>query len=148
MLLPADTTGVKIGGGLHIGFGYGPIHDYHVTFWRQPRVEPENLPDGVTQERVMWAALECDISEATDLFEVLEWAHEEARQRQSIFSLYAIVRHGDEYGEVWLAGWNPTRSGEDFSRRQPAEIDPVSGTPSEVYGPRPGGSESDRPPLV
>jgi hypothetical protein len=33
---------------------HGPVDHYHVVFWRQPYVPPEQLPEGVTQEHVMW----------------------------------------------------------------------------------------------
>jgi len=36
---------------------------------------------------------------------------------------------------VWLAGVDPTTNGPNFKRRHPADVDPVSGTSTEVYGP-------------
>ena len=34
---------------------------------------------------------------------------------------------------VWLADVDPTTNGPNFERRHPADVDPVSGTPGEVY---------------
>lgn len=134
---------------LQRGFRHGPVHKYHVAFWRQPRVPPENLPQGVTHERVVWAASEYDVYEAVDLLEALDWANSEARERQSIFTIYAVIERGGREGMVWLAGWDPTASSRpNFSRRQPPEVDPVSGTPLDVYGPRSDGGDTDHPPLV
>ena len=140
---------MKIRPGLRGGSSYGPIHAYHVAFWRQPKVAPENLPEGVTQERVVWAAWEYNIEDAADLTEVLDWANDEAQKRRAIFTVYAVIEHSGHAGFVWLAGWDPTvHSGPNFTRRQPRDVDPVSGTPREVYGPRADGGDTDRPPLV
>ena len=126
----------------------GPLHDYEVIFWRQPLVDAGKLPGGVAQERVAWAAAEYDVRGVRDVVEVLEWAYAEARARRSIFSLFALKSAGDRETIVWIGGWNPTSSGSNFERRLPPDVDPVSGTPLEVYGPRADGSETDRPPLV
>ena len=125
------------------------MHDYEIIFWRQPLVDASKLPEGVIQERVAWAAWEYDVHGARDVVEVLEWAYAEARERRSIFSLFALTKAGDRETMAWIGGWNPTRSGgHNFERRLPPDVDPVSGTPLEVYGPRPDGSETDRPPIV
>jgi hypothetical protein len=113
----------------------GPVHHYEVVFWRQPHVAPEDLPEGVTQERVVWAASGNDVLDARDVVEVLAWADAQARARESIFTLYAVVDYGGREGTVWLAGWDPTVwSRPNFADRQPRDVDPVSGTPSDVYG--------------
>jgi hypothetical protein len=44
-----------------------PVQDYYVVFWRQPRVPEEELPPGLTQESVMWAAAEQYVREADDV---------------------------------------------------------------------------------
>jgi len=104
---------------------HGPIHRYHVTFWRQPQVPPEQLPEGVTQDRVMWSANEIDLLDVRDVVEALRWAEEEARRRDSIFTLYAVVDRGDGEGLVWLVGWDPTvHSRPNYADRQP--LDPAS----------------------
>jgi hypothetical protein len=75
-----------------------------------------------------------------DVYEVIAWAEEEARRRSAMYTRYAVVAIGEEDGLVWLAGVDPTRglAGPNFERRHPADVDPVSGTPAEVY--RPEGS--------
>lgn len=98
----------------------GPVHHYHVIFWRQPHVDPKNLPEGVTREQVAWSANENDVIAAADVLDALTWATEEARERESIFTLYAVVDVGGREGMIWLAGWNPTVwSRPNFDRRQP-----------------------------
>jgi hypothetical protein len=113
----------------------GPVHHYHVVFWRQPYVPPEQLRDeGTTQERIVWAAQENDLLGAEDVLEALRWADEEARNRNAIFTLYAVSNRHDREGLIWLAGWDPTRSGpRNFTHRRPSDVNPVSGAPAEVY---------------
>ncbi len=94
----------------------------------------------------MWAAAEHCVREAGDVHEVIVWADEEARRRSAIYTLYAVVAIGEEEGLVWLGGVDPTRGygptrglgGPNFDRRQPADVDPVSGTPADVYRPEEG----------
>ena len=85
----------------------------------------------------MWAAAEHSVHEAGDVHEVIAWADEEARRRSAMYTLYAVTTVGVERGLVWLAGVDPTRGlgRPNFERRQPAGVDPVSGTPAEVYRP-------------
>jgi hypothetical protein len=85
----------------------------------------------------MWAAAEHSVLEAEDVHEVIAWADEEARRRSATYTLYAMAKLGAEEGLVWLAGADPTRAlgGPNFERRHPADVDPVSGTPAEVYRP-------------
>jgi hypothetical protein len=116
------------------GSFWGPVHDYHVIFWRQPRVSDSDRPDGVTQERVVWAADENDVRDAADVHEAIAWADEEARRRRAAYTLYALIRMGDEEGRVWIGGVNPTTSGRNFERRQPSDVDPVWGSPTDAYG--------------
>jgi hypothetical protein len=120
-------------------FWLGPIHDFYVVFWRQPRLPESDLPPG-GQEQVMWAAAEHCVLEAEDVHAVIAWADEEARRRSATYTLYAVATVGIEEGLVWLAGVDPTRglAGPNFERRQPADVDPISGTPAEVYGPAEG----------
>ena len=101
---------------------WGPVHDYHVVFWRQPLVPESDRPEGVTQEQVLWTASEHDIREATDVYEVIAWADDEARRRRAMYSLYATIGQGDE-GRVWIGGINPTTSGPNFERRWPPGVE-------------------------
>lgn len=121
----------------HVNFRLGPIHDYYVVFWRQPLIRDSDRAAGATQDQIMWAASEHCVSEAEDVHEVIEWADEEARRRSAIYTLYGVTSIGVEEGLVWLAGVDPTRGirGTNFGRRHPADVDPVSGTPAEVYRP-------------
>jgi hypothetical protein len=52
-----------------------------------------------------------------------------------MYTLYALIATGDDEGLVWLGGVDPTNPEANFERRHPADVDPVSGTPAEVYGP-------------
>jgi hypothetical protein len=83
------------------------------------------------------AALTARALPARDVYEVIAWADEEARRRSAMYTLYAIVAFGEEEGLVWLAGVDPTRvlGGPNFDQRHPEDVDPVSGTPAEVYRP-------------
>ena len=110
----------------------GPVNHYHVVFWRQPYVAAEKLPKGFTQDQVGWAANENDVLGARDVIEVIQWAEDEARRRNNIFTLYAVIDKGGE-GMVWLAGWNPTvHSRENYTDRQPPGVNPTAGPPGEV----------------
>ena len=88
----------------------------------------------------MWAAAEHCVSDAEDVHEVIAWADDEARRRKAMYMLYAVTTIGVEEGLVWLAGVDPTRGlrSPNFEKRHPADVDPVNGTPAEVY--RPEGS--------
>jgi hypothetical protein len=122
------------------GFWLGPIRDFYVVFWRQPRLAESELPAG-GQEQVMWAADEHSVSDADDVNAVIEWAEDEGRRRRATYTLYAVASIGAEEGLVWLAGVDPTRGlgGPNFERTRPAGVDPVGGTPADVYGPADAG---------
>jgi len=126
---------VRIKPGLaHVNFRLGPIHDYYVVFWRQPLIQDSDRAAGATQDQIMWAASEYCVSEAEDVHEVIEWADEEARRRSAMYALYGVTSIGVEEGLLWLAGVDPTRvRGPNFEIRHPADVDPVSGTPADVY---------------
>jgi hypothetical protein len=83
----------------------------------------------------MWAATEQYVREAADVHEVIAWAEEEGRGRSAMYTLYAVTSTGDGERLTWLGGVDPTTSGPNFERRHPADVDPVSGTPAEVYSP-------------
>ena len=121
----------------HANFRLGPIHDYYVVFWRQPLIRDSDRAAGATHDQIMWAASEHCVSEAEDVQEVIEWADEEARHRSAMYALYGVTSIGVEEGLVWLAGVDPTKGlrGANFARRHPADVDPVSGTATEVYRP-------------
>ena len=79
------------------------------------------------------------VLEADDVHSVIAWADEEARRRSAMYTLYAMTTIGVEEGLVWLAGVDPTRGftgTKNFERRQPADVDPVSGTPGRGVSPR------------
>jgi hypothetical protein len=84
-------------------WGTDPIHDYRVTFWRKG------------------ASSELAVSGAVDVHEVLDWAEQEARARESSYTLFALVDRGSDRGLVWLAGIDPTVwSRPNFEREHPA----------------------------
>jgi hypothetical protein len=115
-----------------------PIQDYYVVFWRQPRIRESDIADGATQEQLMWAAAEQYVREAEDVHQVIAWAEEEGERRSAMYTLYAVTLVGGGEVLVWLAGVDPTTNGPNFERRRPANVDPVSGTPAEVYRPAGG----------
>lgn len=91
-----------------------PTHAYRVVFWRQ-----QIAPPGIPQEHMMWVGAEHDVAGAEDVHEVIAWADAEAQQRQSTYTLYAMVDRDDDRGLVWLAGVDPTSSASNFERPQP-----------------------------
>lgn len=111
-----------------------PVQDYYVVFWRQPRIPESDLRAGSTQESQMWAASEQYVREAADVHEVIAWAEKEGQGRSAMYTLYAVTSTGDRERLIWLSGIDPTTNGPNFERQHPADVDPVSGTPREVYG--------------
>ena len=51
-----------------------------------------------------------------------------------MYTLYAVTSMGDREVLHWLGGVDPTTNGPNFERQHPTDVDPVSGTPREVYG--------------
>ncbi len=136
-----QTVSVRIEPGLAKGAtAVAPVQDYYVVFWRQPRIAESDLVSGATQERVMWAAAEQYVREAADVHEVIAWAEDEGHSRSAMYTLYAVTSIGDDELLIWLGGVDPTTNGANFERRHPVHVDPVSGTPAEVYRPV-GGSQ-------
>ena len=82
----------------------------------------------------MWAAAELYLRDPDDVHEVISWAEAEGRRRSAMYRLYAATSLG--YREVlhWLGGVDPTTNGANFERRHPVDVDPVGGTPTDVYG--------------
>jgi hypothetical protein len=80
----------------------GPIHSFRVIFWPSPTRSDEY-----------------DLLEADDVRAAIEWADAEAKKRGCTYTLYAKVTVGSP-GLAWLAGIDPTSSGSNFSRAQPA----------------------------
>jgi hypothetical protein len=112
-----------------------PTQDYYVVFWRQPLIQESDMAAGATREQLMWAATEQYVREAEDVHQVISWAEEEGHRRSAMYTLYAVISGPERDVLVWLAGVDPTTSGPNFERRHPAHVDPVSGTPDEVYRP-------------
>jgi hypothetical protein len=103
----------------------GPTHDYRVVFWRQPAAA--GRPD-IPPERVMWSAYEHDVLGAADVIDVIEWADQEARSRECMYTLHAKVDSGERPGLVWLAGVDPTVwSSPNFELQRPANVTPAVG---------------------
>jgi len=86
----------------------------------------------------MWAAAEQYVREAEDVHQVILWAKEEGHRRSAMYTLYAVTSGPEREVLVWLAGVDPTTNGPNFERPHPADVDPVSGTPAEVYRPAEG----------
>ena len=86
----------------------------------------------------MWAAAEQYVREAEDVHQVILWAEKEGQRRSAMYSLYAVISGPDREVLVWLAGVDPTTNGPNFERRHPADVDPVNGTPAEIYRPAEG----------
>jgi hypothetical protein len=50
-----------------------------------------------------------EITNAPDIVEVVQWAEEEARKRQALYTIFARMSFDkDSPGLVWLAGLDPT----------------------------------------
>lgn len=109
-----------------------------MVFWRQPLIRESDVAAGATQAQIMWAAAEQYVREAEDVHQVISWAEEEGKRRSAMYALYAVISGPDREVLVWLAGVDPTTNGPNFERRHPADVDPVSGTPAEVYRPAEG----------
>lgn len=82
----------------------------------------------------MWAAAEQYVREAADVHEVIAWAEKEGESRSAMYTLYAVTSTGDGERLIWLGGVDPTTDGPNFERHHPMNVDPVGGTPREVYG--------------
>ena len=81
----------------------------------------------------MWAAAEQYVRAAEDIHGVISWAEAEGHRRSAMYTLYAVTSGPVREVLVWLADVDPTTNGPNFERRHPADVDPVSGTPGEVY---------------
>jgi hypothetical protein len=84
---------------------HGPTHHCHVVFWRQPQIPPEAVPAGATQDQVIWAAQENDVLD--------------------------VPRCGESSPVGWMAPHEADWP--HHERRQPPEMNPTHGIPSEVY---------------
>jgi hypothetical protein len=126
---------VRIEPGLARGAtGVEPVQDYYVVFWRQPLIPESELSPGATQQSQMWASAEQYVREADDVHDVIVWAEAEGHRRSAMYTLYAVTSGPEREVLVWLAGVDPTTNGPNFVRRRPEGVDPVRGTPEEVYG--------------
>ena len=114
--------------------GVAPVKDYYVVFWKQPLIRDADRLAGATQEDIMWASTEQYVRDADDAHEVIAWAEAEGRRRSAMYTLYAVTSMGDREVLDWLGGVDPTTNGPNFERQHPTDVDPVSGTPREVYG--------------
>jgi hypothetical protein len=54
------------------------------------------------------SSYEFELSGATDVYEVVEWAKENAGADRT-FTIYAVGRRGDSVGQIRLLGTDPTR---------------------------------------
>jgi hypothetical protein len=77
---------------------------YRVYIWHQPPA-----PSEVSKEQVGYRCDEYRLRDASDIGDVLDWAHRTARPEQT-FSLYVEHRDSDGLGLIQLAGTNPTVS--------------------------------------
>src|SRR5664279_4150668 len=77
---------------------------YRVYIWHRPPGPPE-----VPKAQVGHRCDEYRLRDATDIREVLDWAHRTARPEQT-FSIYVEHRDSDGLGLIQLAGTNPSVS--------------------------------------
>jgi hypothetical protein len=116
----------------------GPMHHYYVTFWTQPTT----ASGGVDQAQIGWHEDMHEITNATDVVEVVEWAEQEARKRRALYTIFLRMDRGDAgVGLVWLAGLDPTvhpKHNSDTTR--PAGVTPMAG------GTQPYRAPTDLPP--
>ena len=115
----------------------GPVRHYYVTFWTQPPIR-----DGgeVDYDKVGWHEGMHEIPNAPDVVEVVQWAEEEARKRQALYTIFARMSFDKgSPGLVWLAGLDPTVHPKWNSETpRPAGVTPMAGgtqpyrTPKEL----------------
>jgi hypothetical protein len=82
------------------------------SFWERGFAPPD-----VPRDHVGYGCETYDVSDATDVFEVLAWATANSGARKGAiypgadrtFALYAVVNVSGELGTVHLAGIDPTR---------------------------------------
>jgi hypothetical protein len=101
-----------------------PIHHYYVTFWDQRHTATQ----GVDQARIGWREDMHEIQDAPDIVEVVEWAEEEARKRDALFTIFVRMNSADGAGLVWVAGLDPTVAPEhNFATIRPSGATPMAG---------------------
>ena len=93
-----------------------PTTDYRVVLWEQPDF------DGVPSDVIGWGEAAFDLTDVTDVHEVIRWAenqlasgagcHSRAGQtvRDREYVVYARVQVPGENILVQIAGWDPSRS--------------------------------------
>jgi hypothetical protein len=105
-----------------------PTWDYRVVFW-QHQLPPEG--SGIAPEDVGWAELTFDLSDVQDVHEAIDWAernidveldkNSSEPHGERLYVLYAKVPRPYGGGDwfVQIAGWDPTRAGDNLDRRHP-----------------------------
>ncbi len=105
-----------------------PTWDYRVVFWEH-QLPPEG--SGISPDDMGWAELTFTLSDVQDVHEAIEWAERNidveldkdgsGPHGERLYVLYAKVPRpfggGDSF--VQIAGWDPTRSGDNLDRRHP-----------------------------
>jgi hypothetical protein len=105
-----------------------PTRDYRVVFWEQ-QLPPEG--SAFAPEDMGWAELTFTLSNVQDVHEAIEWAERNIDVELDkdgsephgvrLYVLYAKVPRLYDGGEwfVQIAGWDPTRAGDNLDRRHP-----------------------------
>jgi hypothetical protein len=105
-----------------------PTRDYRVVFWEQ-QLPPKGLK--IRRREMGWAELTIDLADVQDVHEAIEWAENNIDVEldkdgsrphgDRVYVLYAKVPqlYGGRYWWVQIAGWDPTRAGDNLDRRHP-----------------------------
>jgi hypothetical protein len=107
-----------------------PTRDYRVVFWEH-QLPPEG--SGLAPEEMGWSELTLDLTDVQDVHEAIAWAESNLEAEldkdgpdphgERVYVLYAKAPQPDEDGNdwfVWIAGWDPTRVGDNLDRRRPS----------------------------
>ena len=97
-------------------------------FW-QHQLPPEG--SGIAPEEMGWAELTIDLADVQDVHQAIEWAEKNidveldkggsGPHGERVYVLYAKAPQ-PYFGTDWwvqIAGWDPTRAGDNLDRRHP-----------------------------
>jgi hypothetical protein len=93
---------------------------YRVYFWKKPTLT-RPLPPGAREDRLMYTSYEYEFTGCHNVREVIGWADENAGADRT-YTLYAVVRIGDDLALVRLFGIDPTKHKGDQELRWPGEV--------------------------
>lgn len=93
---------------------------YRVYFWKKPTLTSP-LPEGVTEDRLVYSAFEYELTGCNNVREAFAWADENAGADRS-YTLYAAAIHAGELGLVRLFGIDPTKHKGEQKLEWPGQV--------------------------